>query len=179
MPHQRATFSPTAQALRYEKHRISLRKKYGREGMSAQSEATINTIATSLSVKPHSDSVEALWIFSNSDDTHDVLRAWELLYDSLSWEDRNDIDALCEAEYARGNGVTDEHGVCADPMDDPTEYDEPPDFETLQAHHDNAEYERGVAEGRQYLENKRTLGSDMAEAIELEAEQQRYDRGEE
>ena len=64
-------------------------------------------------------------------------------------------------------------------MDDPTEYDEPPNYEDLQASRDNAEYERGVAEGRQYIENKRTLGSDIAEAIELEAEQQRYDRGEE
>ena len=105
MPHQRATFSPTAQSLRYEKHRISLRKKYA--GFEIPSEATICTMATNLAVKAHSDSVEALWIFSNSDDTNDVLCAWELLYDSLSWEERNDIDALCEAEHARGNGVTD------------------------------------------------------------------------
>jgi len=63
-------------------------------------------------------------------------------------------------------------GDCLNEFDDD-------DYIERQIHSRNcADYERGKAEARQYLNDKATYGRELAEAWEMEAEIGRYNRGE-
>jgi hypothetical protein len=85
------------------------------------------------------------------------------------------IEVGDEILWTRGLGAT--HVNCPVAVSDyhDSDYDEPIDPQIAR---DEAEYQRGVAEAQQYIDNKRIYGSELAEQWEMEAELARYNRGE-
>jgi hypothetical protein len=78
--------------------------------------------------------------------------------------------------WGRNEGARHEHCPSPEPSHyDDSDYDEPIDPQIAR---DEADYQQGVAEAQQYLDNKRMYGAELAEQWEMEAELARYNRGE-
>jgi hypothetical protein len=170
----KAKWSDRARELRFAAHLANA----GLESPHA-SEDVLRKVADGF-CHEHSDNVEALWIIANVSDNAQLFVAWKMIYGILTEADRIDIDALCLAAYEVDDSFlrpdADEDGNIV--ADDGSDYNEPEDYETQQARRDDADYAQGVADAREYQQNKKMFGNDAAERLEVQAEQRRYNEGE-
>ena len=78
-----------------------------------------------------------------------------------------------------GFEVADAELEAADAPDDEDEYDEPPDWETLQAERDRRDYEAGKAQAKVRSMERKIYGDALAESIHLQDDLNAYNRGDE